>query len=53
MKGKGKLVPRYVGPFQVLERVERVTYHIKLLEGAHLHNTFHVGCSSHSVGNLQ
>nr|GEZ46294.1 putative reverse transcriptase domain-containing protein [Tanacetum cinerariifolium] len=39
----GKLNPRYVGPFNVLERVRDVAYKIDLLEEpSRVHNTFHV-----------
>ena len=40
---KGKLAPRYIGPFQILERYGKVAYRLKLLE--HLlavHDVFHV-----------
>nr|GFB86751.1 putative reverse transcriptase domain-containing protein [Tanacetum cinerariifolium] len=40
---KGKLNPRYVGPFNVLERVGDVAYKLDLPEELNrVHNTFHV-----------
>ncbi|GKB50919.1 hypothetical protein Tco_0901672, partial [Tanacetum coccineum] len=40
---QGKLNPRYVGPFKVIERVGEVTYKLELLEElSRVHNTFHV-----------
>nr|GFB36807.1 putative reverse transcriptase domain-containing protein [Tanacetum cinerariifolium] len=40
---RGKLNPRYVGPFNVLERVRDVAYKLDLLEElSRVHNTFHV-----------
>nr|GEW73569.1 retrotransposon protein, putative, Ty3-gypsy subclass [Tanacetum cinerariifolium] len=39
----GKLNPRYVGPFKVLEKVGSVAYKLELLEElSRVHNTFHV-----------
>ncbi|GKE84491.1 putative reverse transcriptase domain-containing protein [Tanacetum coccineum] len=39
----GKLNPRYVRPFKVLEKVEAVAYKLKLpQELSRVHNTFHV-----------
>nr|GEY01367.1 putative reverse transcriptase domain-containing protein [Tanacetum cinerariifolium] len=40
---RGKLNPRYVGPFKVLERIGDVAYKLDLLEElSRVHNTFHV-----------
>nr|GFD45587.1 putative reverse transcriptase domain-containing protein [Tanacetum cinerariifolium] len=40
---RGKLNPRYVGPFKVLERVGDVTYKLDLSEElSRVHNTFYV-----------
>ncbi|GJY36202.1 hypothetical protein Tco_0421580 [Tanacetum coccineum] len=40
---QGKLNPRYVGPFKVLEKVGSVAYKIELPEElSRVHNTFHV-----------
>ncbi|GKF66270.1 hypothetical protein Tco_0192787, partial [Tanacetum coccineum] len=40
---RGKLNPRYVGPFKVIERVREVAYKLELLEElSRVHNTFHV-----------
>ncbi|GKD25120.1 hypothetical protein Tco_1231334 [Tanacetum coccineum] len=40
---KGKLVPRYVGPFDILERIGLVAYRLRLPEELNsVHDTFHV-----------
>ncbi|GJW52098.1 hypothetical protein Tco_0093449, partial [Tanacetum coccineum] len=40
---KGKLAPRYVGPFEILERISLVAYRLRLLEELNsAHDTFHV-----------
>ncbi|KAJ9536336.1 hypothetical protein OSB04_un000487 [Centaurea solstitialis] len=40
---KGKLSPRYIGPFEILERVGAVAYRLALPpQLSHIHNVFHV-----------
>ncbi|GKE88668.1 putative reverse transcriptase domain-containing protein, partial [Tanacetum coccineum] len=40
---KGKLAPRYVGPFEILERIGHVAYRLRLPnELSEVHDTFHV-----------
>ncbi|GJW56088.1 putative reverse transcriptase domain-containing protein [Tanacetum coccineum] len=40
---KGKLAPRYVGPFEIIERVSYVAYRLRLPhEYGSVHNIFHV-----------
>jgi ribosomal protein L21E len=42
-KGKGKLSPRFIGPFLILKRVGEVAYQLELLDHlADVHNVFHV-----------
>ena len=41
--GKGKLSPRYVGPFDIVERVGEVAYRATLpSQYAKLHDVFHL-----------
>ena len=40
---KGKLAPRYIGPFKILERHREVAYQLELPESfSGVHNVFHV-----------
>lgn len=42
-KVKNKLVSRYIGPFEILERIGKVAYCLDLpLQLDHIHNVFHV-----------
>lgn len=39
---RGKLSPRYVGPYQIVERIGALAYRLKLPDGARIHNVFHI-----------
>nr|GFA58652.1 hypothetical protein [Tanacetum cinerariifolium] len=40
---KGKLSPRFIGPFEILDRVGEVSYHLALPpQLSHVHDVFHV-----------
>ncbi|GJT65775.1 putative nucleotidyltransferase, ribonuclease H [Tanacetum coccineum] len=40
---KGKLSPRFIGPFEILDRVGEVSYRLALpSQLSHVHNVFHV-----------
>ncbi|XP_068319493.1 uncharacterized protein [Pyrus communis] len=49
---KGKLSPRYIGPYMVTERVGEVAYRLELPpELARVHNVFHVSMIRHYVAD--
>ena len=51
---KGKLSPRYVGPYELLQRVGKVSYELKLpSELASIHLVFHVSMLKKCIGDLE
>ena len=49
---KGKLSPRYVGPYRILERIGKVAYRLELpVEMASVHDVFHVSMLRKYVPN--
>ena len=48
----GKLSPRYIGPYQIIERVGEVAYRLELpSELSKVHNVFHVSMLRHYVSD--
>ena len=44
---KGKLSPRYIEPYEIVERIGEVAYRLRLpLELARIHDVFHVSCNA-------
>ncbi|GJW04168.1 putative reverse transcriptase domain-containing protein [Tanacetum coccineum] len=49
---KGKLAPRYVGPFEILERISLIAFRLRLPEELNsVHDTFHVSNWKKCLGN--
>ncbi|GJW11100.1 hypothetical protein Tco_1576927 [Tanacetum coccineum] len=49
---KGKLAPRYVGPFEILEKIGLVAYRLRIPEELNsVHYTFHVSNLKKCLGN--
>ena len=49
---KGKLSPRYVGPYEILQMVDKVAYELKLpIEFASFHPIFHVSMLKKCIGD--
>ncbi|GJS43995.1 hypothetical protein Tco_0569038 [Tanacetum coccineum] len=49
---KGKLAPRYIGPFEILERIGLIAYRLRLPEELiGVHDTFHVSNLKKCLGN--
>ena len=50
---KGKLSPRYVGPYNILKRIGKVTYELELpTKLAAVHPVFHISLLKKCLGDL-
>nr|GEV39441.1 hypothetical protein [Tanacetum cinerariifolium] len=50
---KGKLSPRFIGPFEILDRVGEVSYRLALPpQLSQVHNVFHVSLSGQAIGTI-
>ena len=49
---RGKLSPRYIGPFEIVERIGPVAYRLDLLEElSRVHNVFHISMLRKYISN--
>jgi hypothetical protein len=52
IKGKGKLGPRFDGPFKIIEKLGDAAYKLQLPGGEKIHDAFHVGILKKFCGEL-
>ena len=51
-KKKGKLSPRYIGPYKIVDRIGKVVYKVELsTELSNVHLVFHVSMLKKSIGD--
>ena len=41
-QGKNKVAPKFYGPYQIVQKISKVAYELKLPETSRIHNVFHV-----------
>jgi hypothetical protein len=51
--GMRKLLPKWVGPFKVVERIGKVAYKVELPPNLKMHNVFHVQLLKPYRGKVQ
>ena len=50
---RGKLSPRYIGPYEIIKNLNSVAYRLELpVELEHVHNVFHVSQPGKYIPNL-
>lgn len=52
-KGKNELSPKYYGSYQIIKKISKVAYGLKLPDNCQIHNTFHVSSLKRVLGKNQ